>query len=95
MPVVTIEAPPGLRLDKKEKMAEKKTVAIDEGYEIGDTLIFIHEDVPENAEMNGSLQSDNPQLLATLKGSLHDAGCRKYGLVSSLKGIGYDHGKRR
>jgi hypothetical protein len=95
MPVVTIEAPPRLRLDKKEKMVEKITVAIDEAYEIGDALIFIHEDVQENVGMNGSLQSDSPQLLATLKGSLDDAGCRKYGLVTSLKGIGYDHGKRR
>ena len=29
MPVVTIEPAPGLRLDKKEKMVEKITVAID------------------------------------------------------------------
>jgi phenylpyruvate tautomerase PptA (4-oxalocrotonate tautomerase family) len=67
MPVVTIEASPGLRLDKKKKMLEKITAAIDEAYEIGDTLIFIHEDVPENVGMNGTLQSDNPKLLATLK----------------------------
>ena len=67
MPVVTIEAPPGLRLDKKKMMVEKITAAIDEAYEIGDILIFIHEDVPENVGMNGTLQPDNPQLLATLK----------------------------
>jgi len=42
MPVVTIEAPPGLRLDKKKMMVKKITAAIDEAYEIGDTLIFIH-----------------------------------------------------
>jgi len=67
MPVVTIEAPLGLRLDKKKMMVEKITGAIDEAYEIGDTLIFIHEDVPENVGMNGTLQSENPKLLATLK----------------------------
>jgi len=67
MPVVTIEAPPGLRLDKKKMMVKKITAAIDEAYEIGDTLIFIHEDVPENVGMNGTLQSENPKLLATLK----------------------------
>ena len=61
MPVVTIEAPPGLRLDKKKKMVEKITAAIDEAYEIGDSLIFLHEDSPENVAMNGSLQSENPQ----------------------------------
>jgi hypothetical protein len=36
MPVVAIEAPPGLGLDKKKKMVEKITAAIDEAYEIGD-----------------------------------------------------------
>lgn len=45
MPVVTIEVPPGLRLEKK-RMVEKITAAIDEAYEIGDTLIFLHEDSP-------------------------------------------------
>jgi phenylpyruvate tautomerase PptA (4-oxalocrotonate tautomerase family) len=67
MPVVTIEAPPGLGLDKKRKMVEKITAAIDEAYEIGDTLIFLHEDSPENVAMNGSLQSENPKLLQALK----------------------------
>jgi len=67
MPVVTIEAPPGLRLEKKKKMIEKITAAIDEAYEIGDTLIFLHEDAPENVGMNGTLQSENPKLLQVLK----------------------------
>ena len=67
MPVVTIEAPPGLRLDKKKRMVEKITAAIDEAYEIGDTLIFLHEDSPENVAMNGSLQSENPKILEVLK----------------------------
>jgi phenylpyruvate tautomerase PptA (4-oxalocrotonate tautomerase family) len=67
MPVVTIEAPPGLRLDKKKKMVEKITAAIDEAYEIGDTLIFLHEDSPENVAMNGCLQSENPKILEVLK----------------------------
>jgi hypothetical protein len=48
-------------------MAREITAAIDEAYEIGDTLNFIHEDVPENVGMNGTLQSENPRLLATLK----------------------------
>jgi phenylpyruvate tautomerase PptA (4-oxalocrotonate tautomerase family) len=67
MPVVIIEAPPGLRLDKKKTMVEKITHAIDEAYEIGDTLIFLHEYPPENVAMNGSLQSQNPKTLETLK----------------------------
>jgi phenylpyruvate tautomerase PptA (4-oxalocrotonate tautomerase family) len=67
MPVVTIEAPPGLRLEKKKKMVEKITAAIDEAYEIGDTLIFLHEDAAENVAMNGNLQSENPKILEVLK----------------------------
>ena len=67
MPVVTIEAPPGLRLEKKKKMIEKITAAIDEAYEIGDTLIFLHEDAPENVGMNGTLQSENPNLIRVLE----------------------------
>ena len=67
MPVVTIEAPPGLRLERKKKMIEKITVAIDEAYGIGDTLIFLHEDSLENVAMNGALQSENPKLLEALK----------------------------
>ena len=47
MPIVIIEAPPGLRLEKKKRMVEKITNAIDEAYEIGDTVIFLHEDSPE------------------------------------------------
>jgi phenylpyruvate tautomerase PptA (4-oxalocrotonate tautomerase family) len=67
MPVVTIEAPPGLRLERKKRMMEKITAAIDEAYEIGDTLIFLHEDSPENVGMNGTLQSENRKLLDALK----------------------------
>ena len=64
--VVTIEAT-GLRTDKKKKMVEKIINAIDEAYAIGDTLIFIHEDPPEIVAINGSLQSENPKLLETVK----------------------------
>ena len=38
MPVITIEAPPELRLERKKKMIEKLTAAMDEAYEIGDTV---------------------------------------------------------
>ena len=48
-------------------MVEKITAAIDEAYQIGDTLIFLHEDSPENVSLNGSLQSENPKMLETLK----------------------------
>lgn len=66
MPVCFIEAPPGLRTDAKRKMVEKITAAIDEAYQIGDTLIFLREYAPENVAMDGQLQSENPKLLTAL-----------------------------
>ena len=59
MPVLFIEAPPGLRADAKRKMVEKITAAIDEAYHIGNTLIFIREYPAENVAMNGHLRSEN------------------------------------
>ena len=67
MSVVIIEAPPGLRVEKKKKMVEKITSAIEEAYQISDTLIFLHEYPPENVGMNGILQSENPKILETLR----------------------------
>lgn len=67
MPVVFIEAPPGLRVEKKKKMVEKITSAIDEAYQIGDTLIFLREYPADNVAMDGKLQSENPKILEALK----------------------------
>ncbi len=67
MPVVFIEAPPGLRGDVKKKMVEKITTAIDEAYHIGDTLIFLREYPAENVAMDGCLQSENPKIREALK----------------------------
>ena len=67
MPVVFIEAPPGIRSDAKREMLEKITSAIDEAYHIGDTLIFLREYPVENVAMDGRLQSDNPKILEALK----------------------------
>jgi len=67
MPVVFIEAPPGIRADAKKKMVEKVTSAIDEAYHIGDTLVFLREYAPENVALDGHLQSENPKILEALK----------------------------
>ncbi len=67
MPVIHIDAPPGLRADAKRKMMEQITAAIDEAYHIGDTLIFLREYPAENVAMDGTLQSENPRLLEALK----------------------------
>jgi hypothetical protein len=67
MTVVFIEAPPGLRPQAKSTLMEKITVAIDEAYHIGDTLIFLREYPAENVAMDGRLQSDNPKILEALK----------------------------
>ena len=67
MPVVFIEAPPGIRSEAKKQLVEKITTAIDEAYHIGDTLIFLREYPPENVAMDGRLQAQNPEILEALK----------------------------
>ena len=67
MPVVFIEAPPGIRPQAKKTLIEKITAAIDEAYHIGDTLIFLREYPAENVAIDGRLQSDNPKILEALK----------------------------
>lgn len=67
MPVVFIEAPPGIKPQAKRQLVEKITTAIDDAYHIGDTLIFLREYPPENVAMDGSLQSENPKILEALK----------------------------
>ena len=48
MPVLFIEAPPGIGPAATRKMVQKLTEAIDEAYHIGDTLIFLREYSTEN-----------------------------------------------
>jgi hypothetical protein len=67
MPVVFIDAPPGIRTDAKRNMMEKITSAIDEAYHVGDTLVFLREHAIDNVAMDGRVQSENPQILEALK----------------------------
>lgn len=67
MPVVFIEAPPGIKPEAKKQMVEKITTAIDDAYHIGDTLIFLREYPAQNVAMDGRLQSENPKILEALK----------------------------
>jgi phenylpyruvate tautomerase PptA (4-oxalocrotonate tautomerase family) len=67
MPVVFIEAPPGIKPEAKKQMVHKITTAIDDAYHIGDTLIFLREYPAENVAMDGRLQSENPEILEALK----------------------------
>jgi len=67
MPVIFIEAPPGIRPQAKKTLMEKITAAVDEAYHIGDTLIFLREYPAEDVAMDGHLQSDNPKILEALK----------------------------
>ena len=67
MPVVFIEAPPGIKPEAKKQMVQKITSAIDEAYHIGDTLIFLREYPAENVAMDGRLQSENPKIMEALK----------------------------
>ena len=67
MPVVFIEAPPGIRPEAKKSLMERITTAIDEAYHIGDTLIFLREYPAANVAMDGRLQSENPKIMEGLK----------------------------
>lgn len=67
MPVVFIEAPPGIRPEAKRQMMERITAAIDDACQIGDTLIFLREYPAENVAMDGRLQSENPKLQEALR----------------------------
>jgi hypothetical protein len=67
MPVLFIEAPPGIRPEKKRVMMQKITEAVDEAYHIGDTLIFLREYAVENVAMDGRIQSENPKILEAMK----------------------------
>jgi phenylpyruvate tautomerase PptA (4-oxalocrotonate tautomerase family) len=67
MPVIFIEAPPGIRQEAKKKLMQEITTAVDEAYHIGDTLIFLREYPAENVAMDGGLQSENPKILEALK----------------------------
>lgn len=67
MPVLFIEAPPGIRPEKKRVLMRKLTEAIDEAYHIGDTLIFLREYATDNVAMDGGIQSENPKILEALK----------------------------
>jgi phenylpyruvate tautomerase PptA (4-oxalocrotonate tautomerase family) len=67
MPVVFIEAPPGIKPEAKKQLVEKITTAVDEAYHIGDTLIFLREYPPDHVAMDGTLRSQNPRILEALK----------------------------
>lgn len=67
MPVIFIEAPPGIHPEAKTRMIGQITKAVDDAYHIGDTLIFLREYPAENVAMDGKLQSENPKILEALK----------------------------
>ncbi len=67
MPVVFIEAPPGIRPEAKKRMMEKINTAVEEVYPIGETLIFLREYPLENVAENGGLQSENPKVLEAVQ----------------------------
>ena len=67
MPVIFVEAPPGIRPEAKKAMVKKITEAVDDAYHIGDTLVFLREYPAENVAMDGELQSENPKILEALK----------------------------
>jgi phenylpyruvate tautomerase PptA (4-oxalocrotonate tautomerase family) len=73
MPVVFIEAPPGIRPDAKKRMVEKITATLEEVYPIGETLIFLREYPLENVGVNGNLASENPRVTEAVKKTMGQA----------------------
>jgi phenylpyruvate tautomerase PptA (4-oxalocrotonate tautomerase family) len=71
MPVVFIEAPPGIRTEAKKRMVQKINTAIEEVYPIGETLIFVREYPLDNVALNGGLQSENPHILEAVKKTMN------------------------
>lgn len=67
MPVVFIEAPPGIKPEVKKQLVEKITIAVDDAYRIGDTLIFLREYPPDNVAMDGLRAVSEPEILEALK----------------------------
>ena len=67
MPIVFIDAPPGLPQDKKNALMKKVTDAVEDAYQIGDTLVFVREHLVHNVAMNGVAQSENPKIKEILK----------------------------
>lgn len=62
MPIVYIDAPPGLSQAKNNTLMKSVTEAVEEAYRIGDTLVFIREHQIQNVSMNGVPQSENPTI---------------------------------
>jgi len=67
MPIVYIDAPPGLPQEKKNTLMKSVTDAVEEAYRIGDTLVFIREHQIHNVSMNGVSQSEDPKIKEVLK----------------------------
>lgn len=67
VPVLYIDAPPGIQPEAKKIMMQRLTEAIDDAYHIGDTLIFLREYPADMVAMDGRLQSENPKILEALK----------------------------
>ena len=67
MPVLFIDAPPGITPEAKRRMMEKLTAAVDEAYHIGETLIFLREHAIENVALDGRLKSENPKIREALQ----------------------------
>ena len=66
MPIVYIDAPPGLPQKKKNNLMRSVTDAVDEAYRIGDTLVFIREHQIHNVSLNGIPQSENSKIKEAL-----------------------------
>jgi phenylpyruvate tautomerase PptA (4-oxalocrotonate tautomerase family) len=68
MPVVFIEAPPGVRPDAKQRMMERITAALEAAYPLpADTRIFLREYPLENVGQDGHVQAEPVRPVCSLE----------------------------
>jgi phenylpyruvate tautomerase PptA (4-oxalocrotonate tautomerase family) len=60
VPVVFIDAPPGINEQAKLEMMKKVTDAVEDAYRIGETQVFLREHQLNNVTVNGTLASEIP-----------------------------------
>jgi hypothetical protein len=66
MPIVYIDARPGLPQVKRNTLMKSVTEAVEEAYRVGDTLVFTREHPIQNVSMNGTPQSENAKIKEVL-----------------------------
>jgi phenylpyruvate tautomerase PptA (4-oxalocrotonate tautomerase family) len=66
-PVMFLEVPPGITLERKRRMVEQISAAVTTAYNLHNVLIFLREYPLDMVSEDGGLQSENPTILEAMK----------------------------